>query len=313
LALVKRLVCIEDLGDVDVLFTDKTGTLTEGSLRFMRSAGPDGIADDQPLLLGLLCNEAVVENGTAAGGNPLDVALWESPAAKRQSSALEHWHRLATLPFDHERRLVSVLVEDDRGNRMIISKGAPEGLLARCSEVPGHDPRDTRRRIRGGQPRPPAAPPGRQVRVAQPPPTRRTDSGEAHFGRRCGARTGNRPMTSRPRTDGASDGPNASGRAARRAGGSLWIDLLQEDGCWRRVMTADIGDEVVVASPQRGQTGRVGTIVGMCTARGSPLYVVHWLAGDYDAVVLPGLARDIDVLHKAHAGLKADSRCQTER
>jgi Mg2+-importing ATPase len=135
--LVKRLVCIEDLGDIDVLFTDKTGTLTEGSLRFMRSAGPDGVADDQPLLLGLLCNEAVVENGTAAGGNPLDIALWDSPAAKRQASALAHWHRLATLPFDHERRLVSVLVEDDRGNRMIISKGAPEGLLARCSEVPG--------------------------------------------------------------------------------------------------------------------------------------------------------------------------------
>ena len=38
--LVKRLVCIEDLGDVEVLFTDKTGTLTEGSLRFMRSARP---------------------------------------------------------------------------------------------------------------------------------------------------------------------------------------------------------------------------------------------------------------------------------
>jgi P-type Mg2+ transporter len=38
--LVKRLVCIEDLGNIDVLFTDKTGTLTEGSLRFMGSAGP---------------------------------------------------------------------------------------------------------------------------------------------------------------------------------------------------------------------------------------------------------------------------------
>ena len=135
--LVKRLVCIEDLGDIDVLFTDKTGTLTEGSLRFMRSAGPDGTADDEPLLLGLLCNEAVVENGHAAGGNPLDVALWDSPAAERQARTLARWHRLATLPFDHERRLVSVLAEDDRGNRMIITKGAPEGLLERCAGVPG--------------------------------------------------------------------------------------------------------------------------------------------------------------------------------
>ena len=134
--LVKRLVCIEDLGDVDVLFTDKTGTLTEGSLRFMRSAGPDGTADDEPLLLGLLCNEAVVENGRAAGGNPLDVALWGSPAAAGQQAALGRYHRLGTLPFDHERRLVSVLTADGHGNRMIITKGAPEGLLERCTSVP---------------------------------------------------------------------------------------------------------------------------------------------------------------------------------
>ena len=134
--LVKRLVCIEDLGDIDVLFTDKTGTLTEGSLRFMRSVGPGGAADDEPFLLGLLCNEAVVENGHAAGGNPLDVALWDSPAARGQRAALAGYHRLATLPFDHERRLVSVLTEDDHGNRVIITKGAPEELLERCAEVP---------------------------------------------------------------------------------------------------------------------------------------------------------------------------------
>ena len=133
--LVKRLVCIEDLGDIEVLFTDKTGTLTEGSLHFMRSTGPDGRASDEPLLLGLLCNEAVVEDGQAAGGNPLDVALWDSPAA-RQKAALAHYRRLATLPFDHDRRAVSVLVEDDTGSRMIITKGAPEGMLERCADLP---------------------------------------------------------------------------------------------------------------------------------------------------------------------------------
>ena len=135
--LVKRLVCIEDLGNVEVLFTDKTGTLTEGSLRFMRSLGPDGTASDEPLLLGLLCNEAVTENGHAAGGNPLDMALWDSPASDRQRTALARYRRLATLPFDHERRLVSVLAEDDEGNRIVITKGAPEGLLDRCADVPG--------------------------------------------------------------------------------------------------------------------------------------------------------------------------------
>ena len=134
--LVKRLVCIEDLGDIEVLFTDKTGTLTEGSLHFMRSSGPDGRPDDEPLLLGLLCNEAVVEDGHAAGGNALDVALWESPAAAREKAALARFRRLATLAFDHDRRAVSVLVEDDTGSRVIITKGAPEGMLERCADVP---------------------------------------------------------------------------------------------------------------------------------------------------------------------------------
>jgi Mg2+-importing ATPase len=49
---------------------------------------------------------------------------------------LGRWHRLDTLPFDHDRRLVSVLAEDDSGNRVVITKGAPEGLLERCTSIP---------------------------------------------------------------------------------------------------------------------------------------------------------------------------------
>src|SRR5689334_5665319 len=101
----------------------------------MRSSGRDGRPDDEPLLLGLLCNEAVTDDHPV-GGNPLDVALWDSPAALGQKAALDRYRRLATLPFDHGRRAVSVLVEDDAGGRTIITKGAPEGLLERCAEVP---------------------------------------------------------------------------------------------------------------------------------------------------------------------------------
>ncbi|MGW4409777.1 magnesium-translocating P-type ATPase [Nonomuraea sp. NPDC004702] len=136
--LVKRLVCIEDLGDIDVLFTDKTGTLTEGRISFTRSLGPDGSPDDRVLELGLLCNEAVVsgqdgEPGRSASGNPLDVALWEAPAAAALRPG-PPGRRLAVVPFDHERRTASVLVEDDDG-RMIVTKGAPEAVLARCTPV----------------------------------------------------------------------------------------------------------------------------------------------------------------------------------
>ena len=71
----------------------------------------------------------MTENGRAVGGNPLDMALWDSPAAARQQTALAHYRRLATLPFDHERRLVSVLVEDGQGDR----RSSPRAPLRGCS------------------------------------------------------------------------------------------------------------------------------------------------------------------------------------
>ncbi|TVT33902.1 magnesium-translocating P-type ATPase [Amycolatopsis rhizosphaerae] len=132
--LVKRLVCIEDLGDVDVLFTDKTGTLTEGRISYMRSRGPDGSPSDRALAWGLLCNEAERENGVVVGGNPLDAALWESPAARHVDVGA--YRRLAELPFDHERRMASVLVAGRDGGRLLITKGAPEAVLDRCADVP---------------------------------------------------------------------------------------------------------------------------------------------------------------------------------
>jgi len=134
--LVKRLVCIEDLGDVDVLFTDKTGTLTEGRISFMRGFGADGASAGDTVRWGLVCDEAALTQGRAVGGNPLDVALWESPAAASQRVGVSAYARLATLPFDHERRMVSVLVTDAAGERTLVTKGAPETVLDRCAGVP---------------------------------------------------------------------------------------------------------------------------------------------------------------------------------
>jgi P-type Mg2+ transporter len=133
--LVKRLVCIEDLGDVDVLFTDKTGTLTLGRVDYMRAvpAGDDGA--DTVLRWGLLCTENTAQDGQAVGGNPLDQALWNSPAAVGERAALLGYDRLAVVPFDHERRMVSVLVRDTPGVLTLVTKGAPETVLDRCLDV----------------------------------------------------------------------------------------------------------------------------------------------------------------------------------
>ena len=66
--IVKRLVCIEDLGNVQVLFTDKTGTLTEGHISFAQSLDCQGNLDDHVAPLGLACSDKT--------GNELDRALW---------------------------------------------------------------------------------------------------------------------------------------------------------------------------------------------------------------------------------------------
>ncbi|WP_194904420.1 magnesium-translocating P-type ATPase [Catenulispora rubra] len=139
--LVKRLVCIEDLGDIDTLFTDKTGTLTAGKIDYERavpaSPGDDADAAQRAVLRwGLLCTENSAADGSAVGGNPLDQALWQSSATQAQRPALAGYARLAALPFDHERRMASALVRDTAGQTTVITKGAPESVLGRCLGVP---------------------------------------------------------------------------------------------------------------------------------------------------------------------------------
>ena len=131
--IVKRLVAIEDLGNIDVFFTDKTGTLTEGRITFAAALDTSGAEAERVLADGLLCNDAVVSDGRVVGGNPLDQALWEAPAA--HTLDLHGYRRLASRPFDYHSRVASTLVEDTDGTRTLIVKGAPELVLSRCRGV----------------------------------------------------------------------------------------------------------------------------------------------------------------------------------
>jgi Mg2+-importing ATPase len=117
---VKRLVSIEDLGNVEVLFTDKTGTLTEGHVAFERAVDVHGKPSQEPLSLGLVASER--------SGNDLDQALWRAAPAETAPG----WPVVDTLPFDHERQLASSLVDAPQG-RLLVAKGAPEAALARCT------------------------------------------------------------------------------------------------------------------------------------------------------------------------------------
>ena len=137
--LVKRLVAIEDLGNIEILFTDKTGTLTEGQITFDQSLDAHGQPSTRPFLLGLVCNEAEVTDHGPVGGNSLDQALWSAPGAASGSTVAvdaSHYVRKGVLPFDHERQLASVLVEEPEGSPLLVAKGAPEVILARCEGIP---------------------------------------------------------------------------------------------------------------------------------------------------------------------------------
>jgi P-type Mg2+ transporter len=126
--LVKRLVSIEDLGDIDVLFSDKTGTLTEGKITFERAIDPSGAESGDVVKLGLRCTDAMV-SGAGGGGGPLDEALRDANTAAADGARV-----IDIVPFDHDRRRTSVLVDDD-GHRLQITKGAPESVLELCDGV----------------------------------------------------------------------------------------------------------------------------------------------------------------------------------
>jgi Mg2+-importing ATPase len=117
--IVKRLIAIQNLGAMDVLCTDKTGTLTEGAIRLDRHVDPAGADNDQVLLLGWLNSH--FETGLRS---PLDTAIIEH--GKFDAAA---WSKIDEVPFDFERRRVSVLV-DDGNRRWLIAKGAPDEILS---------------------------------------------------------------------------------------------------------------------------------------------------------------------------------------
>ena len=165
---VKRLVSIEDLGNIVVLFTDKTGTLTEGSITFAAALDAAGQPSDAVLRAGLLCNDATFSDGRVVGGNQLDQALWKAPGAR--AAGADGARRLAAAPSTTSAAWRRSSSKATGGERQVIVKGAPEIVLARCSDVPPEaqavldapvrrrQPRDRRRHARRRRPHDPDAP-----------------------------------------------------------------------------------------------------------------------------------------------------------
>ncbi|RVT97724.1 magnesium-translocating P-type ATPase [Rhodovarius crocodyli] len=119
---VKRLAAIHDLGAMNVLCTDKTGTLTEA--RITLAGTPDVSGADSARVLEM----ARANAGLAAGvPGPLDAAILAGGGAGA-------WQRMDEVPFDFERRCASVLAGQGE-ERLLITKGGPEAVLSRCASV----------------------------------------------------------------------------------------------------------------------------------------------------------------------------------
>ena len=134
--LVKRLVSIEGLGDMDILVTDKTGTLTEGRISFTDALTlTPALSVEDVFRLGLLATEADYSAGAASGvgQNPLDAALWEAPWAAAFDAGA--YRRGGIVPFDHRRRMTSALVSGPTGIQLV-TKGSPEDVMRHCVDVP---------------------------------------------------------------------------------------------------------------------------------------------------------------------------------
>ena len=126
--IVKRLNAIQNFGGMDVLCTDKTGTLTEDRVVLQRHCNVAGRETDEVLLDGYLISH--FQTGLK---NLLDTAILGSPDFHQQA-LIEKYKKLDEIPFDFTRRMMSVMVETPEGKSILLTKGAPEEIFHQCSQ-----------------------------------------------------------------------------------------------------------------------------------------------------------------------------------
>lgn len=130
--IVKNLVSLQNFGSIDVLCSDKTGTLTSGQMVLAQQLDPLGEPNSQIILWAYL--NSFYETGIKS---PLDAEI-----LRGSHPDIQNFRKLDEIPFDFERRRLSVVVEDSASaerERILITKGAPEGILPICQsyEVAG--------------------------------------------------------------------------------------------------------------------------------------------------------------------------------
>ncbi len=123
--IVRRLASIEDLGGMQILCTDKTGTITEGVVSIRAVEDWNGAASERAHLFA--CVNAQLESGFS---NPIDEALRAHPVV-----GVERYAKVDEVPYDFIRKRLSVAVREDEQGRLLITKGAVTSILEICDSA----------------------------------------------------------------------------------------------------------------------------------------------------------------------------------
>lgn len=129
---VKQLISIENLGNMDVLCTDKTGTITEGKIDVIDYLDLHEKKNEKILKLALLCNTAIVHHKVL--GNAIDVSLWEF-ALKNNFHIEKAIKKIDEEAFDYNRKAMYTIIEENN-EVTLIAKGAPDNIIALCKNIP---------------------------------------------------------------------------------------------------------------------------------------------------------------------------------
>ncbi len=145
-AIIKKLRAVESLGSVSVICSDKTGTLTQNRMtvqkaytmgKIWEAEGADAEVSPLKELVqhSVLCNDGAI-NGEAQVGDPTETALLAfcRKAGSNENEVRAAYPRLKEIPFDSDRKLMSTL-HHITGTYVMMTKGAPDVLLARCVSV----------------------------------------------------------------------------------------------------------------------------------------------------------------------------------
>jgi Mg2+-importing ATPase len=128
--IVKRLNAIQNFGAMDVLCTDKTGTITEGRIVLEKHMDVSGHESDHALYFAYL--NSFYQTGLK---NLMDVAILEHAALREAVVARGRFHKVDEIPFDFQRKRMSVVVADGNGKNILICKGAVEEMFGICTHV----------------------------------------------------------------------------------------------------------------------------------------------------------------------------------